>query len=101
MIRSAIGALTLGLLTTPAFAIAPNCADQLAEIKAQMTSEMLAQSALGNKYEEADRLCKQGNDMQAQALAREIREQMAAKETNSGARESAGSSVNSSSEKKQ
>jgi hypothetical protein len=100
MMRSVFGAAVIGLFASgPAFAIAPNCADQLAEIKAQVTSEMLAQSALGNKYEEADRLCKQGNDMQAQALAREIREQMAEKAN--GAHESTGSSVIPQSSKKQ
>jgi hypothetical protein len=99
MIRFVTGALAVGLLATPAFAIAPNCADQLAEIKSQMTSEMLAQSALGNKYEEADRLCKSGNDLRAQSLAREIREQMAAKAN--GAHESTGSSVMPQAGKKQ
>jgi hypothetical protein len=48
MIRSVIGAVAFGLLaTTPAFAIAPNCADQLAQIKAEMTSDVLPQSELG------------------------------------------------------
>jgi hypothetical protein len=101
MMRAVVGAAVIGLLASaPAFAIAPNCGDQLAQIKAEMTSDM-SQGELGKKYEEADRLCKQGNDMQAQSLAREIREQMAAKETKSGTHESAGTSVNPSSSKKQ
>lgn len=90
MIRSIVGAAAFGwLATSSAFAIAPNCADQLAQIKAEVTSDVLAQSALGKKYQEANRLCEAGNDMQAQALAREIREEMDDK--NAG---SAGSSVN-------
>jgi hypothetical protein len=104
MIRTAFAVTTLGLLgITPAFAIAPNCADQLAEIKAQMTSEMLAQSALGNKYEEADRQCKAGNDRQAQGLARQIREEMAskAKKGQSSATESSGSSQRNAAGQKQ
>ncbi len=99
MIRSIIGAAAFGLLaTSSAFAIAPNCADQLAQIKAEATSDVLAQSPLGKKYEEANHLCATGNDMQAQALAREIREEMANKRGGSGAQEGAGSSVNGASE---
>jgi hypothetical protein len=99
MARLAVGALTLGLLATaPAFAIAPNCADQLAQIKAEITSDVLAQSALGKKYEEANRLCASGKDMQAQSLAREIREEVANKRTTPDARESSGGSMSGSSE---
>lgn len=99
MIRSIVGAAALGLLaTTSAFAIAPNCKDQLAQIKSEATSDVLAQSALGKKYEEANRLCAAGDDMKAQALAREIREEMANKQGSAGTQESAGSSVNRSSE---
>jgi hypothetical protein len=95
MIRPILGAAAFGLLaTSSAFAIAPNCADQLAQIKAEVTSDVLAQSALGKKYQEATRLCEAGNDMQAQALAREIREGMADKNAGSSAQESAGSSAN-------
>jgi hypothetical protein len=95
MIRSVVVAAAFGLLaTTQAFAIAPNCADELAQIKSEMTSDVLAQSALGKKYEEAKRLCAAGNEMQAQGLARELREEMADRNANSRAQESAGSSVN-------
>ena len=99
MIRSVIGAVGFSvLLSTPAFAIAPSCADQLAQIKAEMTSDVLAQSELGKKYEEANGLCASGKDTQAQALARDIREEMASQHASPGARESAGSSVKGSSE---
>lgn len=98
MIRSVVGVVAFGLLaTSSAFAIAPNCADQLAQIKMEATSDVLAQSPLGKKYQEATRLCEAGNDMQAQALAREIREEMAEKRANPTAEESAGSSINGSS----
>jgi hypothetical protein len=94
MTRLLVGAAVFGLVaTTNAFAIAPNCADELAQIKSEMTSDVLAQSALGKKYEEANRLCAAGNDIQAQGLAREIREEMADKNASSSAQESAGSSV--------
>ena len=97
--RCVFGGLILGLLaTTPAFAIAPNCADQLAQIKAEMTSDVLAQSALGKKYEEANRLCASGKDMQAQSLAREMREEMANKRSTPDARQSTGNSLSGSSE---
>jgi hypothetical protein len=99
MLRAVVGAAFIGLFASaPAFAIAPNCADQLAQIKAEMTSDVLAQSDVGKKYEEANRLCASGKDMQAQSLAREIREQMANKRATPDARKSTGSSISGSSE---
>jgi len=97
--RSVLGGFILGLLATaPAFAIAPNCADQLAQLKSEMTSDVLAQSGPGKKYEEANRLCASGKDIEAQSLAREIREEMANKRTTPDARESTGNSMSGSSE---
>ena len=64
---------------TPALAVGGNCGDQLAQIKAQLSSETLAQSAMASKYQEAERLCSAGQDEQAQALAQQLREQMAQK----------------------
>jgi hypothetical protein len=83
------------LAATPAFAVGPNCGDQLAQIKSQLTSEQLAQSAEAKQYQQAERLCSAGKDMEAQDMARQIREQMAQKGTagSSGAPTSAGSSV--------
>jgi hypothetical protein len=69
----------LASAATPALAVGGNCGDQLAQIKAQLSSEMLAQSAVANKYKEAERLCSAGQDEQAQALAQQLREQMAQK----------------------
>ena len=93
MIRYLIGvsAITL-LVTNPALAVGANCGDQLAQIKAQLSSEQLAQSAEAKQYQEAERLCNAGKDMEAQDLARQIREEMAQKGTagSSGAPRSAG-----------
>jgi hypothetical protein len=82
VIRFLIGAGALALLAAnPAFAVGPNCGDQLAQIKAQLSSEQLAQSNEAKQFEEAERLCKSGKDMEAQGLARQIREEMAQKGT--------------------
>ena len=90
------GIVVSGILAfagTPALAVGGNCGDQLAQVKAQLSSEMLAQSAVANKYREAERLCAAGQDEQAQTLAQQLREQMAQKGAagNSDAPASAGS----------
>ena len=69
----------LAVAATPALAVGANCGDQLAQIKAQLSSETLAQSAVANKYQEAERLCSAGQDEQAQNLAQQLREEMAQK----------------------
>ena len=92
MIRYLIGAGALALLAAhPALAVGPNCGDQLAQIKAQLSSEQLAQSAEAKQFQEAERLCSSGKEMEAQNLARQIREEMAQKGTagSSGAPRSA------------
>lgn len=92
MIRYLIGAGALAVLAAnPALAVGPNCGDQLAQIKGQLSSEQLAQSAEAKQFQEAQRLCNSGKDMEAQALARQIREEMAQKGTagSSGAPSSA------------
>jgi len=83
------------LAANPAFAIGANCGDQLAQIKGQASSELLAQSTIAAKYQEAERLCAAGKDTEAQDLAGQIREQMAQKSSagSSGAPTSAGSPV--------
>ena len=96
MIRYLIGVGGIVVLaTSPALAVGPNCGDQLAQIKAQLSSENLAQSPVANKYQKAERLCNAGQDQQAQDLARQLREQMAEKGAagSSGAPATAGSSV--------
>jgi hypothetical protein len=78
--RYLIGASALALLAAnPALAVGPNCGDQLAQIKGQLSSEQLAQSAEAKQFQEADRLCKSGKDMEAQEMAQQIREEMAQK----------------------
>ena len=80
MIRYLIGAGAITLLAlNPALAVGPSCGDQLAQIKAQLSSEQLAQSAEAKQYQQAERLCNAGKDMEAQNLARQIREEMAQK----------------------
>lgn len=80
MTRYLIGAGALALLAaSPALAVGPNCADQLAQIKGQLSSEQLAQSAEAKQFEEAERLCNAGEDMEAQEMARQIRGEMAQK----------------------
>ena len=44
-----------------ALAAEPSCAGQLARIKPQVTSELLAQSADADKYEEVERVCATGS----------------------------------------
>ena len=85
----------VALATSPALAIGANCGDQLAQIKGQASSELLAQSEMASKYQEAERLCSAGKDTEAQDLAGQIREQMAQKGAagSSGAPASAGNSV--------
>ena len=96
MIKKLIGVGgIMALLASPAFAIGANCGDQLAQIKGQASSEILAQSEMAKKYQEAERLCGAGKDMEAQELAGQIREEMAQKGQagSSGAPASAGTPV--------
>ena len=80
MMRYVLGAGLLCLLATgPAFAVAPDCGGQLAAIKAQMSGKKV-DDATRSKYERAEKLCSQKKDEEAQALARQIREEMASKD---------------------
>ncbi len=95
MIKYLIGAGAIVVLAShPTLAVGPNCSDQLAQIKAQLSSEQLAQSPEAKQYEQAERLCNAGKDIEAQDMARQIREQMAQKGAagSSGAPSSSGSS---------
>lgn len=85
MMKSFIGAASiLALLSPPAFAVGANCGDQLAQLKAQLSSEQLAQSQEAKQYQQAEQLCSSGKEEQAQALAQQIREEMAKKSGMSG-----------------
>jgi len=81
MMKSFIGATSiLALLSSPAFAVGANCGDQLAQLKAQLSSDKDAQSSQEAKqYQEAEQLCSSGKEEQAQDLARQIRQEMAKK----------------------
>ncbi len=92
MTRLLLGAGILALFVSgPAFAIAPGCHDQLAQIKGEMTTYHDQQADLANKYREAERLCNENKDEEAQAMARQIRDEMAKKGGNPAA--SSGSST--------
>jgi hypothetical protein len=80
MMKPVLGAAILSLLAVgPALAIAPNCQDQLAQLNAEISQKSGAKTALMEKYNEAQRLCSQNKDEEAQGLARQIREELAGK----------------------
>jgi hypothetical protein len=80
MIRYALSVCALSMLVAgPALAVGASCEDQLASIKDQITDHPDAPSSVDAKYTEAKRLCSEKKDMEAQALAREIQEQLAQK----------------------
>lgn len=77
MILRLAGAAALMLaIAGPAFAVGPNCGDQIAALKSQLKDNATARASLGSKVEQADQLCKQNKDEEAQSMARQIREQM-------------------------
>jgi hypothetical protein len=83
--RYLIGAGAIAMLAAnPAHAIAPNCGGQLAQLNAQLSSEQRTRSTEGKQYQEAERLCNAGKDMEAQGLARKIREEMAQNGSSAG-----------------
>jgi hypothetical protein len=98
MMRYLACAISLAALAWSASAIASDCANQLADIQGPISSELMAQSAIAQQFEEAERACKAGAQTKAQALISEIREEMAAKGPagNSGAPTRAGSSIGNS-----
>jgi hypothetical protein len=65
-------------LLNPAIAVGPTCEDQLAAIDSQLSSYPHAPTALDDKYKQAVQLCRDKQDVAAQELARQIREEMAA-----------------------
>jgi hypothetical protein len=80
MIRYVLCACALSMLIAgPASAIGQNCGDQLATIKGQLADRPDARSSVDAKYKEAERLCSDKKDIEAQALTREIQEQLAQK----------------------
>ena len=80
MLKSLVAAAALlALAAGPALAIAPQCQAQLQAVGKQLQQKAGAKEALEAKYGEAQRLCRDNKDEQAQALARQIREELAGK----------------------
>jgi proteasome assembly chaperone (PAC2) family protein len=69
------GAIAL-LSATPALAIAPNCETQLAQIKVELEQQKVKTESLSAKYTQAEQLCAAHDEMAAQKLAQEIRQEM-------------------------
>ena len=92
MILRLAGAAALMLAVAgPAFAVGPNCGDQIAALKGQLSDDAKARASLGSKVEQADQLCKQNKEEEAQNMARRIREQM----SQMGGKGASGSSTSS------
>ena len=73
-----LGASALSLLMIgPAWATAPHCQAQLSSIKGYMSENPGAARRLTTTYGRAARLCKDGREEQAQALAQDIRDRIA------------------------
>jgi hypothetical protein len=66
------------LLAGPALAVGPNCDDQIAQIKGQLADhpEAAAEASIRAKVNEAQRLCSEHKDKEAQGVAQQIREQL-------------------------
>jgi hypothetical protein len=85
LLRLASATALLLAVAAPALAVGPNCHDQIAQIKGQLSANPQAKQSFGAKVEEADRLCKANKDEQAQNMARQIREQMSQASTKGNA----------------
>ncbi len=80
MLKSLVPAAALiALAAGPALAIAPQCQAQLQTLGKQLQQKTGAKDALQAKYDEAQRLCRDNKDEQAQSLARQIRDELAGK----------------------
>ena len=76
ILRLASATALLMAIAAPAFAVGPNCGDQIAALRGQLQNNPKAKASVGSKVEQADQLCKQNKDQEAQNMARQIREQM-------------------------
>ncbi|HWI27043.1 MAG TPA: hypothetical protein VN668_08730 [Stellaceae bacterium] len=77
----------------PAMAVGAQCEDQLAQVSAQMQQQKSEQADLKSKYDQAQKLCAEHQDQQAQAVLRQIRKELAGNATeSSGSSEPQGSS---------
>ena len=91
MILRLTGAAALMLVPAgPALAVGATCSDQIASLRGQLHDSARARAALGAKVEQANQLCKQHKDEEAQDLLRQIRERLSEV---GGARGATGSSA--------
>ena len=81
------------LSITPAFAITPNCETQLAQIKVELDQQKVRTESLTAKYQQAEQLCAAQQEMEAQKLAQEIRQEM--EQSASASRGTGGTTTNS------
>ena len=97
ILRLASATALLMAIAIPAFAVGPNCGDQIAALRGQLQDSTHARAALGAKVEQADQLCKQDKDEEAQNMVRQIREQLsqAGNTSASGSSTSSGSGTSS------
>lgn len=73
-------------------AVGVQCEDQLAQVSAQMKQQSSEKPDLKSEYDQAQKLCAQHQDQQAQAVLRQIREELAGNAGGAKATESSGSS---------
>ena len=77
MLSRILGASAVAILSiTPALAITPNCETQLNQIKVELDQQKVKSESLVSKYQQAETLCAAKDEMEAQKLAQEIREEM-------------------------
>jgi hypothetical protein len=97
----AAAALAFAAMATPAHAIAPNCQGQIDALKASVADQpkAAAESSVRAKLNEAQRLCSENKDEEAQALARDVRRQM--DQSSKGGGEASGSSTAPAAQKQQ
>ena len=71
-------ALAFASVAMPAHAIAPNCQSQIDALKASVADQpkAAAEASLRTKLNEAQRLCSENKDEEAQALTRDVRQQI-------------------------
>ena len=91
ILRLASAAALMLVVAGPAFAVGPTCGDQIAALRGQLSDNAKARASVGAKVEQADKLCKQNKNEEAQNMMRQIREQM----DQSGGKGASGSSTSS------
>jgi len=89
-----MAALAFAAMATPTHAIAPNCQGQIDALKGNLAEQpkAAAESSVRTKLNEAQRLCSENKDEEAQALARQVRQQMD-KSSGASSGEASGSSA--------